>query len=101
MLHVTGNHIHQQPPLGDMWGYPRALHLPHPLLGQPLSCRLSDADADAYADRLAPAGWCRWGSTVQGRDRQGRRVVCVTYRRVGATSLIYPVTAGIVTLRGS
>lgn len=51
------------------------VNLSHPGAGS------TDADCDAYADLVAPAGWSRHGSTVQGRDRKLRPVVVVTYVR--------------------
>lgn len=58
-----------------------AINIPHPLAGRPLTEQITDAEADAYAAKAAPAGFHLEGPAVQGRDRRGRRVLVVTYVR--------------------
>ena len=52
----------------------------------------TDAEADAEADRLAPAGWSRAGLAIQGRDRHLRPVIRVTYHRDGRAPSPYDAT---------
>lgn len=59
--------------------------IPHPLRDRPLTEQRTDAECDAYASSVAPAGWDLRGPTTQGRDRGGHRVLCCVFVRTGST----------------